>query len=76
MIISINFARNNILNMEKSNFKIHEKAKVSPVISGLNDWVEGVIIKIFKNPFLGDEIAIKDEHGRIFFGEKKYFKKD
>lgn len=62
--------------MEKSNFKIDEKAKVSPVISGLNDWVEGIIIKIFKNPFLGDEIAIKDEHGRIFFGEKKYFKKD
>lgn len=62
--------------MEKANFKIHEKAKVSPVISGLNDWVEGIIIKIFKNPFLGDEIAIKDEQGRIFFGEKKYFKKD
>lgn len=62
--------------MEKINFKIDEKAKVSPVISGLNDWVEGIIIKIFKNPFLGDEIAIKDEHGRIFFGEKKYFRKD
>lgn len=62
--------------MEKTSFKIDEKAKVSPVLSGLNDWVEGIIIKIFKNPFLGDEIAIKDEHGRIFFGEKKYFRKD
>jgi hypothetical protein len=61
--------------MNEEGFKIEEKAKVSPSLSGLEDWVEGIIIKIFKNPFLGDEIAIKDEQGRIFFGEKKYFKK-
>jgi hypothetical protein len=29
----------------------------------------------YKNPFLGEEIAIKDDQGRIFYGEKKYFKK-
>lgn len=52
-----------------------EKMKVSPLLSGLDEWIEGVIIKIFKNPFLGDEIAIQDNQGRIFFGEKKYFKK-
>ncbi len=61
--------------MNKSNFKLKDKAKVSPLLSGLEEWVEGVIIKIFKNPFLGEEIAIKDSKGRIFFGEKKYFKK-
>jgi hypothetical protein len=61
--------------MKQENFKIKEKAKVSPLLSGLEDWIEGVIIKIFKNPFLGEEIAIKDAQGRIFFGEKKYFKK-
>ena len=32
------------------------------------------IINIRKNPFLGLEIAIKDSLGRIFFGEKQYFK--
>ena len=62
--------------MKEPGFKVKEKAKVSPLLSGLEEWVEGVVIKIFKNPFLGDEIAIKDEHGRIFFGEKKYFKKN
>lgn len=61
--------------MSEEKFILKEKAKVSPLLSGLEDWVEGVIIKIFKNPFLGEEIAIKDAEGRIFFGEKKYFKK-
>ncbi len=61
--------------MAKEIFLIKEKAKVSPSLTGLSDWIEGVIIKIIKNPFLGEEIAIKDEQGRIFFGEKKYFKK-
>lgn len=61
--------------MAKEIFLVKEKAKVSPSLKGLSDWIEGVIIKIIKNPFLGEEIAIKDEQGRIFFGEKKYFKK-
>lgn len=61
--------------MNEEKFIVKEKAKVSPLLSGLEEWVEGVIIKIFKNPFLGDEIAVKDSQGRIFFGEKKYFKK-
>jgi hypothetical protein len=61
--------------MDNDNFKVKEIAKVSPILSGFEDWIEGVIIKIFKNPFLGDEIAIKDNQGRIFFGEKKYFVK-
>lgn len=61
--------------MKEEVFKVKEKAKVSPLLSGLEEWVEGIIIKIFKNPFLGEEIAIKDAQGRIFYGEKKYFKR-
>ncbi len=57
------------------SFKVTERAKVSPTLSGLSVWIEGVIIKIFKNPFLGEELAVQDENGRIFYGEKKYFKK-
>ena len=52
---------------------IGEKVKVSPTITGLTEWIEGTIIKIRQNPFLGLEIAIKDNMGRIFFGEAKYF---
>lgn len=55
-------------------FKIGDIVKASPELTHLNDWVTGVIFNIIKNPFLGDEIAIKDEQGRIFFGEKYFFK--
>jgi hypothetical protein len=61
--------------MEPEIFVTKQKAKVSPLLTGLSEWIEGVVIKIIKNPFLGEEIAIKDAQGRIFFGEKKYFKK-
>ena len=54
--------------------KIGDKAKIDPRITGLKNWVEGVIIKISKNPFLGTEIAIKDAKGVIYFEVEKYFK--
>ena len=54
--------------------KIGDKAKIDPRITGLKNWVEGVIIKISKNPFLGTEIAIKDDKGVIYFEVEKYFK--
>ena len=50
-----------------------EKAKVSPKLTGLDEWVEGEVIDVRNNPFLGLEIAIKDKLGRIFFGEARYF---
>jgi hypothetical protein len=50
-----------------------DKAKVSPKLTGENDWIEGEIIDIEKNPFTGIVIAIKDKLGRIFFGEAQYF---
>ena len=49
-------------------------AKISPELTGLDEWVEGEVIDIEKNPFRGIVIAIKDSIGRIFFGEEKYFK--
>lgn len=53
--------------------KLGEKAKVSPDLTGLDDWIEGVVIDIENNPFKGVVIAIKDSLGRIFFGEARYF---
>lgn len=53
--------------------KIGEKAKVSPALTGLDEWVEGEVIDIEKNPFKGIVVAIKDKLGRIFFGEERYF---
>ena len=54
--------------------EIGNRVKVSPDITGLSDWIEGIIINIRNNPFLGNEVAIKDSLGSIFFGEEKYFK--
>jgi hypothetical protein len=50
-----------------------DRVRVSPNLTGENEWIEGEIIDVEKNPFKGIVIAIKDEVGRIFFGEEKYF---
>ncbi|MDF9831042.1 hypothetical protein [Parabacteroides sp. PF5-6] len=55
--------------------KIGDRAKVNPRLTGLDEWVEGVVIDLEQNPFRGLVIAIKDDQGRIFFGEAEYFKK-
>ena len=47
---------------------------VSHVLTGLTDDVKGEIIKVRNNPFIGKEIAVRDESGRIYFGSSKYFK--
>lgn len=54
--------------------KTGDKVKVSPDLTGLNEWIEGNVIDVEKNPFKGVVIAIKDMLGRIFFGEEKFFK--
>jgi hypothetical protein len=51
-----------------------DRALVDPKITGLNTWIEGIIIKIRNNPFIGKEIAIKDNEGKIYFDAAKYFK--
>lgn len=62
--------------MEKkdTSLKIGDLVKVSPDLTQLKEWITGEIIKVRENPFIGTEIAIKDNSGRIFFGEKTYFK--
>jgi len=54
--------------------KTGDKALIEPKITGLSNWIEGIIIKIRNNPFLGKEIAIKDSKGNIYFDLAKYFK--
>jgi hypothetical protein len=53
--------------------KTGDKAKVSPRLTGEKDWITGEVIDIEKNPFRGIIISIKDNLGRIFFGEEEYF---
>ena len=58
----------------KETFKVGDIVEVSPNLTLLKEWIKGKIIKIRQNPFIGTEIAIKDNQGRIFFGEKEFFK--
>ena len=53
--------------------KIGDKMKVSPQLTAQPDWVEGEVIDVEKNPFLGLVISIKDKLGRIFLGQSRYF---
>ncbi|MDR0307113.1 MAG: transcriptional regulator [Chitinispirillales bacterium] len=52
---------------------ISEKVKISPEITGQDDWITGEVIDIEKNPFNGIVISAKDAFGRIFFDKEKYF---
>jgi hypothetical protein len=53
--------------------QIGDKMKVSPQLTAQPDWVEGEVIDVEQNPFLGLVISIKDRLGRIFFGQSRYF---
>ena len=52
---------------------VGDKMKVSPDLTGLDGWFQGEIIDIEHNPFTGLVLSIKDNLGRIFFGQSKYF---
>jgi len=54
--------------------KTGDFAKADPVLTGIDNWVEGKVISVKNNPFLGTVIAIQDDMKHIFFGEEKYFK--
>lgn len=54
--------------------KLGDIMKVNPSLTGLTDWIEGQVIDVEHNPFMGLVISIKDNLGRIFFGQSKYFK--
>ena len=48
-------------------------AVVSPELTGLSESIKGEVINVRENPFLGQEIAVRDADGRIYFGESRYF---
>ena len=58
----------------KETFKVEDIVEMLPNLTLLKEWIKGKIIKIRQNPFMGTEIAIKDDLGRISFGEKEFSK--
>lgn len=55
--------------------KVGDKVKISPDLTGLNDWLEAVIIEVDNNRFNGIVISAKTTDGVIYFGQEKFFKK-
>ena len=53
--------------------KIGDRMKVSPQLTDQQDWIEGEVIDVERNPFTGLVISIKDKLGRIFFGQSRFF---
>ena len=53
--------------------KVGERVKVSPDLTGLDAWHEGIIVDIENNRFNGIVISIKLDDGRIFFGQERFF---
>lgn len=58
----------------KETFKVGDIVEMLPNLTLLKEWIKGKIIKVRQNPFMGTEIAIKDDLGRISFGEKEFSK--
>jgi len=52
---------------------IGTRMRVSPDLMGANQWKEGSVIDLERNPFKGLVIAIKGNDNQIYFGEAKYF---
>ena len=53
--------------------KIGDRMKVSPHLTAQADWVDGEVIDVEHNPFVGLVISVKDKLGRIFFGQSRFF---
>ena len=69
-IICIFAAELKIRDMEP---KIGDRMKVSPQLTDQADWIDGEVIDVEHNPFMGLVISIKDKLGRIFFGQSRFF---
>ena len=47
---------------------------ISPDLTGLKNWAEGVVIEVEKNTFNGIVIAAETKDRNVFFGQKDLFK--
>ena len=70
LFVSLQREMKKIKHMEP---KIGDRMKVSPQLTDQADWIDGEVIDVEHNPFMGLVISIKDKLGRIFFGQSRFF---
>ena len=51
-----------------------ENVLISPDLTGLTNWTEGVVIEVENNTFNGIVIAAETKDRNVFFGRKDLFK--
>jgi len=47
---------------------------ISPDLTGLTDWTEGVVVEVENNTFNGIVVAAETKDRNVFFGQKDLFK--
>lgn len=54
--------------------KVGDKVLISPDLTHLTDWIEGTVIEVENNTFVGVVISAETEDGNVFFGKEDLFK--
>lgn len=54
---------------------VGEQILISPDLTQSSNWIEGKIIEMEDNPFVGTVISAETPDGNIFFGRMDSFKK-
>ncbi len=58
-----------------NTLKVGSRVKISPNITGMDKWIDGVVKTVEDNPFNGIVIyAEANENKVVYFNKQKYFK--
>ncbi|MRJ11623.1 transcriptional regulator [Ornithobacterium rhinotracheale] len=63
------------ITKQKSKFKVGEKVLISPEVTHKENWIEGVVIDVEDNPFVGFVISAETKDENIYFEKEYLFKK-
>ena len=47
---------------------------ISPELTLANQWIQGTVIKVHENPFLGTVISVETADRNVFFGKSSMFR--
>jgi hypothetical protein len=54
--------------------KVGDLVRISPDLTMQDKWVDGKVIDVEDNSFVGIVVSAKTDNGAIFFGRKELFK--
>lgn len=61
-------------NKNICDMKVGDNVLISPDLTHLSEWVEGKVIEVEQNQFVGVVISAETPDGNIFFGYQDLFK--